>query len=98
MRGSAASSCRPAGDGGERTVGDEHAVRLEAWLLRVGESFEHQVEAAPCAAPQGRPTAMRAMAKSEPKPPGEASSLRRSRSAIFRFRARASYVQSNIVC
>jgi len=73
MCGSAASSCRPAGDGGERAVGDGHAVQLEAKLLRVGESFEHQAEAAPCAGPRRRPAALRAMAKSEPKPPGEAS-------------------------
>jgi hypothetical protein len=66
------SSCRPAGDGGARAVGDGHAVQLEARLLRVGESFEHLAEAEPCAAPRRRPAALRAMAKSEPKPPGEA--------------------------
>jgi len=86
MRGSAASSCRPAGDGGERAVGDGHVEQLEARLLRKGESFELQAEATPCAAPRRRPAAMRAMAESEPKPPGEASSLRRSLSAIFGFR------------
>ena len=71
MRDAAKSSCRPAGDGGERAAGDGHAAQLEAQLLRVGESSEHLAEAEPCAAPRRRPAALRAMAKSEPKPPGE---------------------------
>jgi len=70
-----APSCRPAGDGGERAVGDRHAAQLQARLLRVGESFEHQSEAVPGAAPRRRPAALRAMAKSEPKPPGAAPSF-----------------------
>ena len=47
MRDSAKSSCRPAGDGGERAVGDGHAVQMKARLLRVGGSSEHRAEAAP---------------------------------------------------
>ena len=75
MRGSATSSCRPAGDGGERAVSNGHVEQLEARLLRIGESFEHRAEASPCAAPRRRPAALRAMAESEPKPPGEAPSF-----------------------
>jgi len=56
MRSIGPSSCRPAGDGAERTVGDGHAGQLEERLLRVGESFEHQAEAEPCATPLRRPT------------------------------------------
>jgi len=85
MRGSATSSCRPAGDGGERAVGDGHVEQLEARLLRIGESFELQAEATPCAAPRRRPAALRAMAESEPKPPGEAPSFEAKPQRDFRL-------------
>ena len=75
MRSDGPSSCRPAGDGGERAVGDRHAVQMEAKLLRVSESSEHLAEAAQCAQMVHRLAALWAMAKSEPRPPGEVPSF-----------------------